>query len=267
MPAKAKKKGGGSFWSRTKARLVKKLGPLPVWAWLAVAAAVVIWYLRRSSTSSPATATTPADTSATDTAGTDTSGTDTSGDSGYVGGDGGYGGGVPSGGGVVGGGGPVDQGVPSVVGSGGDTVPVAPAASTDPGMVAPGAATPPGAPATRGQAGWKQIATTRTGAAIYQTPSGSIVEEAKGKSPYTVAKAGSAAAKGILGRVRGAGKPLTQPRSKAKAVPARHTAAKAAPKPQPVRPQVKRRYYTYKREVPAGKGTLHFTRGRGYYRA
>lgn len=47
------------FWSRTKARLSKKLGPLPAWVWLAASLLLVVLYIRHKNA---AAATTPAAT-------------------------------------------------------------------------------------------------------------------------------------------------------------------------------------------------------------
>lgn len=52
---------------RTAARLKKKLGPLPLWVWVAIVLVAGIWYVRRNAAASAATttSTTAADTTAT----------------------------------------------------------------------------------------------------------------------------------------------------------------------------------------------------------
>ena len=220
-PAKAAK----GLWGRTKARLGKKLGPLPLWGWLALAGVGVVYYIRRknaaaATTATPDTTATPADTSATDPLAGGTTDTGSGGGT--------SGGGVPSGGGGTGSGGAgpsTSDTTPAVAPSGAD-VTATPTGTPGSGLIA-------GAPPARGAPQESLIATSRTGAKLYETSTGAILEQVKGKSPYRVAAAGSAAAKRILANVTKPGNPLrtagaaakvaAKPRPKAKTAPARHT--------------------------------------------
>lgn len=251
------------FWGRTKQRLTQKLGPAPVWLWLILALGGVYWYMHRAS----AAAATPASTTAADTGSTTAASPDYSG----LGG--------------VGGGGASVQPQPDTSSSPvswdpaqfekdvidaltsavADTTAPAPADMTQtvrsPAPPAIHSSAPPtihssappvtaSSPPVSATTGLQNpfdllIGTSRTGAKIFSTPTGAIVEQAPGKSAYQVAAAGSQAAGNILLRSTSPSRPLaqtvtlpsndTKPRSSAAAAPSRTAPAPAKPAAAPTR--------------------------------
>ena len=77
MAAKKQGLAGKGIVARTKARLMKKLGPFPLWVYVAVVLLVGVYYLRHRSASSATTAaasTVPVDSGYAASTGYDTSG-------------------------------------------------------------------------------------------------------------------------------------------------------------------------------------------------
>lgn len=243
-----KKTSSGGFWGRTKARLGKKLGPLPVWVWLAVALGGAVLYVRHRNAASPAVA--AAAPAASDTgASSDLSGYDTG-----SGGGGGGGSLQPSQ--------PLSDTAPVSWDPGQATVVPTPQVSPDtapaPAATAPTATAPsytvqpfagggppntagggykplpaynrlPGSPvsqllAAHIPAGATDVTRLKSGAITYRGPGGGMIEQAPGKTRYAIHPAHSSAPPA-------AKKPATHPA--AKAAPARHTVKKAAAKPLP----------------------------------
>lgn len=231
-----KKTSSGGFWGRTKARLGKKLGPLPVWVWLAVALGGVVLYVRHRNAASPAVA--AAAPAASDTgASSDLSGYDT--------GSGGGGGGSlqPSQ--------PLSDTAPVSWDPGQATVVPAPQVSPDTapapaanarlqalarrqptsrqpfeagGLVSHGGGLVSQPLAAHIPAGATDVTRLKSGAITYRGPGGGMIEQAPGKTRYAIHPAHSSAPPA-------AKKPAAHPA--AKAAPARHTVKKAAAKPLP----------------------------------
>lgn len=211
MAAKPKAKG--------KNFLTKKLGPLPVWVWVATAVGTYLAYRYFTTASSASSQTTPASTDTSGTVGTptDTSGLgggsvtgstpDTSGYQAYsdlvsqlesqnanlltaieTGLGGGTTGGAGSGGGGGGGGGPISTSkyiVPNV--NGGFTQSTIPASTSNFAQAAQAKTAAGAATGTKvAFGGVTSVKTLKNGATLTTYASGRQVEQAKGKSAYVV---------------------------------------------------------------------------------